>query len=461
MAPWDAFPAERCLKQDFLGTNVGNLAYAYSLYRNLTTEYTEIVSTYYHIHEESAQINQDYDMFIIPLADAFRESFIPTLQRLTRLIGELTIPVCVIGAGLRAPFEPNLKDGFPFDSDVKAFVHSVLDHSDSIGIRGQITADYLARLGFKDKIQIIGCPSMYTYGPDLPIRTAAITSDSLICTNYSPDSPETVIKYLRNLSAQHKVCFIPQNTEELYLMYAGAPWVRKQSSYPQSIQDYEYQPGNAKFFLNMPTWIEYLKNATLCIGTRLHGNIVSLVAGTPSVVIPKDARMRELAEYHLLPQIPISAIAKEVPLKQIVAQVDYHSVVSRQVQTHQTFIDFLNRNNIDHVYHHHYDTNLFDERMKHIEQPSPIETITVCEPAEIARRLDTFHRAMPERRIDQLKEHNEKLGATISALRKEMIVRDKIIGRQAAVLDSAIVKPAVGLRTLVARTGIVKRLRSR
>ncbi len=97
-----------------IGGNVGNLVYAYSVFRTLMTEETTITPDYYRIHPADAeQINKTYDMYIIPLADAFREDFVPSLRKYTQLIKKLTIPVVVIGVGLRAPFEPKLNEGFP------------------------------------------------------------------------------------------------------------------------------------------------------------------------------------------------------------------------------------------------------------------------------------------------------------------------------------------------------------
>ncbi|MCI4170884.1 polysaccharide pyruvyl transferase family protein, partial [Bacillus spizizenii] len=76
-----------------------------------------------------------------------------------------TLPVVVIGVGLRAPFAPKLNEGFPIDQDVKAFVSAVLERSNMIGVRVEITAKYLSRLGFREGIDhtVIGCPSMYAY----------------------------------------------------------------------------------------------------------------------------------------------------------------------------------------------------------------------------------------------------------------------------------------------------------
>src|SRR5699024_4340902 len=159
-------PEEMILK-NLIGGNIGNLIYAYSIYRNLMTEDVEIIPDRYRIDEKDADmINKNYDAYIIPLADAFRESFVENLKKYTRLFEKLTIPVIVIGVGIKAPVNKNVKDGFSFDKEVKEFVKAVLKRSNIVGVRGQITADYLSYLGFVEGVDhtVIGCPSMYAFG---------------------------------------------------------------------------------------------------------------------------------------------------------------------------------------------------------------------------------------------------------------------------------------------------------
>src|SRR5699024_5874278 len=106
ISPLDIFEPDYMIDKNSIGGNVGNLIYAYSVYRALMTEETEITPDYYKIdHNEADFINDNYDTYVIPLADAFRESFVGSLKRYTKLIKKLRIPVIVVGVGLSAPFE--------------------------------------------------------------------------------------------------------------------------------------------------------------------------------------------------------------------------------------------------------------------------------------------------------------------------------------------------------------------
>src|SRR5699024_10167756 len=203
IAPTEIRSPESLILNPSIGGNIGNLIYAFSVYRNLMSEDVDFVPARYRINENDVEmINCTYDVYVIPLADTFSDYFVSSMKAYTKLFNELTIPVVVIGVGLRAPFEPDLKKGFPYDKEVKDFVRAVLNHSSMIGVRGQITVDYLTSLGFKEGVDhmVIGCPSMYSFGDTLQIRDTKVDADSMIALNGSKHSPDNVLKFTERIA---------------------------------------------------------------------------------------------------------------------------------------------------------------------------------------------------------------------------------------------------------------------
>lgn len=405
-----------------IGGNVGNLVYAYSVFRTLMTEGTTITPDYYRINPADAeQINTNYDMYIIPLADAFREDFVPSLRKYTQLIKKLTIPVVVIGVGLRAPFEPKLNEGFPFDEDVKAFVSAVLERSNMIGVRGEITAKYLSRLGFREGIDhtMIGCPSMYAFGRELKIRETNITTESMVTVNSSRLSPKHVLDFItRSMKEFPNHYFIPQWRKEMILTYAGAPALAKPAdNYPVSMEDPAYQNDRVRFFLNVPTWLDFLRKADLSFGARLHGNIAATIAG--SLLLPKDARMRELAEYHQLTHVMANEITDQTKLSELIETLDFHQPEKRQAQNFDHFISFLNQNELDHIYKEKAipDTVPFDEKLSKTKLLPPVTTVSGCSSTETAKRweaLMALENVKKEKTIKDLKKKVKKYQGTLN-----------------------------------------------
>ena len=124
---------------------------------------------------------------MIPLANAFRPTFEPDLIRMTRLIARLRIPVVVLGVGAQATLDYDWTRLRPMERSVRAFVGAVLDHGPSIGVRGELTRDYLRSLGFRD-VEVIGCPSMFLWGDRMDVRKrrAALSTEARLAITVSP-----------------------------------------------------------------------------------------------------------------------------------------------------------------------------------------------------------------------------------------------------------------------------------
>lgn len=470
MSPFESFTADKILLDNSIGTNIGNFLYLFGTLRNLVQEDTVITPSYYrlnHTKEDIDRINQECDCFLIPLADAFRPDFQNELRFLTRLVEQLKIPCVVTGVGLCAPYHANKDQSYPFDEDAKAFVKAVLNKSAKIGVRGEITSAYLSHLGFREGIDHtpIGCPSLYMKGPKLQIREANITPDSFVCYNTTLTTPDNVHEFVhRSLTQFHDVHFVPQVRHELKLMYLGAPYVCDANPlYPTRITDEVYSGNQSRFFLNVPTWIEYMKGADFCFGTRLHGNVSAMLAGTPSILLAKDARVRELAEYHDMTRIPTEEIDEKTDIWDLIAKVDFHQAEKCHYANYTHFIDFLEEN---HLSPHrqdpaHMEELPFEKRMKDVELEPPITSIAVCSMDEMARRFEAYW-PKQEQRLKQmntetkalrkekkdlqsekkkLQGENEKIQREKTALQAE----NKTLGKEKKRLQTELNKPLIVL----------------
>lgn len=434
MSPLDTFSADEIIKRNAIGNNVGNLIYAYSIYRNMTTDNVELVSDYYRKDPKDADmINETYNAYIFPLANGIRKSFIPSLKKYTELIEKLTIPVYVIGLGMSFPFEPNISTKRPYDDDVKKFVSAVLERSSMLGLRGQITADYLSYLGFKEGVdhQVIGCPSMYTFGNTIKIRDLHLNESSSVSINMTPAANQNVLKFLNGLSRKfNHLNFIPQDMDELVLTYAGTPLLGNSvnstlDNYPNSLNSEVYQEDKVKFFLNAPTWIEHMKTVDLSIGTRLHGNVVPLLAGSPSITIPIDARMRELSEYHNLPRVSSEEVNGNTCLEELVEKVDFHAVEKTHQKNYDNFIRFLAKNSIHHIYDRNADgvKQPLEKALETIQLKQPIGPITACTADEMRDRLEKSYKVVLSKREKTDKNYTKTIKAknkTISVLQNDI-----------------------------------------
>ena len=219
------------IRDNTIGSNSGNMIFQASVMRALMKKDTRIdfINTRnegFRDHEIDRLKNQ-YDYFVIPLANAFRSGFLTELTNLRRMVERLDLPCIVIGVGCQANLSGKFSTKPEVDEQAKLFVSSVLEHSATIGIRGEYTAKYLKNLGFSEgrHFEIIGCPSMFMFGEDLPSpRPHDLTPRSRINFNRKLALPAAAHHLIeRLLQPFEDYWFVPQNYDDFKLLYAGKP----------------------------------------------------------------------------------------------------------------------------------------------------------------------------------------------------------------------------------------------
>lgn len=366
------------IQKDTIATNTGNLIYQASVFKMLDTGDVQIDTLKTSrptdfTPREAARINRDYDMFVIPLANAFRASFAPELARITRLIKMLKIPCVVVGVGLQAPVDAAPGASYPFDKTVRQFVKAVLKKSAMLGLRGDITGDYLTHLGFRqgEDFTVIGCPSMFMHGSALPMREKLpLTPESPVCINVRKGSPKAYAQFIKNCCHQlpnHTI--IPQNLVDLKRLYYGkAELAPKHYAASQEM----YDSGRVRMFCSVQAWTDYIAQTQFCFGRRIHGNIAGILAGTPSFIFAPDSRIIELARYHAIPHMLLSDVTPNTNIFELYAGADYSAMQARHAETFAHYAEFLQKNSIKHAYEQS-PTYPFDEKTAAIRYKPPVD----------------------------------------------------------------------------------------
>lgn len=420
MTPFTDTPVPEILAYDRIGSNVGNIVYAYSIYRGLmTAPDVELVPTKYLVSRLNVEeINEEFDSFVIPLADFIRQDRMKEIKAMTRLINQLKIPCHIVGIGIRADYEYE-KNGICFDDDKVAynFFKAVLNKSAMIGLRGEITAEYMKKLGFipEKDFTVIGCPSFYSFGEELSIRDLNLTSDSKLALNNTMKTGKAVQDFLIRTRKEYKdYYYYPQYINELKTLYLGAEFFFEDNTenFPFSIRSDEYKEGRIRFHTNYLSWKKDLEGRDFSIGPRLHGNVMALHAGLPSIWIMHDARMRELADYHNLPVIRDTEIDEKTDVKDLFAKIDYKSLLKGHAERFRHYIDFLDKNEILHIYkdYKNPENAPLDRLLKDIgytEKDFSVKSVLDCDIEEIAKRVGDYDTLYVKRRAWDLSVEEE------------------------------------------------------
>lgn len=274
-------------------------------------------------------INEQYDVFVIPLANAFRRSYRDRMLLLTKLIERLKIPVVVLGVGIQTSVDGDRERLRPIDDMVKRFTKAVLDRSPTIGVRGEITESYLRGLGFRD-IDVIGCPSMFIHGDNLRVekKKATLDPEDRVAINVSP-----YVKKMGKIATSHhrkypNLRYIPQDLKSLEtLLWGDAVADRgKHSDLPIYTSHPLYQEDKVRFFVDPWTWMSYLSDFQFAFGTRIHGNITALISGVPCYLFAHDSRTLELARYFDIPHRLMKDVPADVDAAQLFEEADYSAL---------------------------------------------------------------------------------------------------------------------------------------
>ena len=397
MSPFNTRDTSSILRNDSVGTNIGNLVYINSIIRALMTEDTQIdtFNTRTDLTPEFIRrINGEYSCVILPFANAFRISFEGELRAITNFIKKLNVPCIVIGVGTSTVFQKDLTEHHTFDEAVREFVRAVLDKSAVLGTRGEYTSAYLSHLGFKEgsEHRVIGCPSMFWYGEELPqIRKKELTKDSAVSVNWKIDLPDPLHHFIqKSIACFENFQYVPQITDEIRLMYYGMPfpegkYKRIPDGYPCVADHPWYRSDRARSFVDVLTWMEYMKEKDFSFGSRIHGNIVPLLTGTPSFVISSDYRIEELARYHNIPHIDYRELQETDTIFRFYENADYDRVQKGHKERFENYRKFLEENGLEHTYDIRDGLRPYDRKMQTIPRnPAlrPFFSVPVSEQCE-------------------------------------------------------------------------------
>ena len=392
--PYHPYSHEETLRRNLLGTNSGNLVFSEAAWRLLSTRDTRVTSAGLGASaKKAAEINADFDHLVLPFANAFRVSFRKSLDRYSEMIEKLRVPVTVLGVGAQTDLDYSGGNLDPIRKATTRFVRAVLERSPAIGVRGEFTYAFLRKLGFSDdQVTVIGCPSVYYYGPDLPALRHPETLDrnSRISMNVSPYVPGIGAMFEANMRHYPDLIYVPQNNESLdQLLWAGANIDPKAKVFPRAIDHPVFTEDRIRLFIDPQSWFKALRARDFSFGTRIHGNIAALLAGTPAFVLAHDSRTLELARYFEIPHMQYSEIGARRLAEEFYATADYRGYHANHAARFDTFTRFLERCGLRHVYMEGEDRGqAFDDRMAKADFPEVLPPLQHQGPVHMAQRLN-------------------------------------------------------------------------
>jgi hypothetical protein len=292
-------------------------------------------------------INNNFDCVLLPLANCFYKGWIKYLEKRTSYIEKIKIPVYVIACGIQADSYDEI-DGLVEDLKTPAtkFIKSVYDTGGEFALRGYFTEEFFYRLGFKDAV-VTGCPSLFQMGRDLSISNdKASKSDFTAAINGTFKLPIT----RKNIKIVDFVC------QDKYGKFLYDPEYIKNN--PFTLRrilkyvkrgDYDFVQALAdnriKLFADTQQWMSYYvqNDVNFSFGSRIHGTIMPILSGVPSLCYTMDARTREMTEFFDIPHIKPSEDLKNKDLYDWYLETDYSKFNENYPKKFDAYESFLRK----------------------------------------------------------------------------------------------------------------------
>jgi hypothetical protein len=308
------------------------------------------------------RINAEYDFVFLRGSNYVHKDM--RWSQTVEVLKRLKIPVIAWGIGAQAP----VKGKIELSDETKTVLRMMADSTTSIGVRGAYSAQVLWDIGIRN-VRIVGCPTAFRRNnPDLniqlpsldKIRTAGITLRREVSSTYAQDIKQYLTFHrdlVKDLSTRFDVVLMAQGEVEEKKMVFGTPEHKEEAfaalKANKTVKDWYLDETMEKlhrerlFYSDVVADYENLvQQKDLVLGYRLHGNLMALANGVPSIYFTYDSRTVEFAETYQIPSFDVFS-GKEFSLENYWDQSLFDKFNRAYHHTYREMRQFLVENGAD------------------------------------------------------------------------------------------------------------------
>ena len=313
--------------------NTGNLAFRYAIDKHLGR-----TASFVSWADSAEKVHATGEIAVLPCANQLGSHANHSAR--AELISKLRIPVLAIGLGAQS----KSTDEFPeVSADTARWVHAIAERraqgASNITVRGEFTRRVLERIGIRDGVEVLGCPSLFIsddreLGQTIAARLAR-TPRRIGVAASNPGRPVS-IALERGLMAiaqqsggsyvvQHPLPFIKAARGEFADL--DASWQERIRAFvdSESPSDGAFRlPSNTALFFDVDAWMENLRRHDLVVGMRIHGTMLAIQAGVPALCVTHDSRTEELCQTMGIPNVSAHRLSRgNLDVQTILSHIDF------------------------------------------------------------------------------------------------------------------------------------------
>ena len=298
-----------------LGRNSGNMMFTHSL----TTVLANARLGSYQLKDEELE---GHDSIVIAAANWVNE--FDDFGWLADRLESTSLPVFLVGLGAQADSSHAIP---AVSAGTLKLLSLVQERSTGIAARGHFSCEVLNKFGIK-AVEATGCPSLLLLGPAGPQarleQDVSFDAPAIHSTRHARGAIDSFQTYLYQQAYKHRYDIVLQSEQpDINIVLDDVANSEISERYYAMIEDSygadrasvsDYLRSHGRFFSCYDDWINYARSRSFCLGTRIHGTIASLIAGTPAVLIAHDARTSEMANIMSVPHVSPQTIATDKDL---------------------------------------------------------------------------------------------------------------------------------------------------
>jgi hypothetical protein len=288
------------------GGNTGNLAFQYAVATHLSGA-VPILS----LDAPIKEVRAAGDIIVLPLANQLGKH--TDLTDMAARLEEINLPIVGVGLGAQAKssdIDVELTCGT--ERWLRTVVRLAPSAAPNLGVRGPYTKAQIERFDLPNAAVVTGCPSNFlNMGDDIAAKIAAGFNrrPTLIAVTAGIPYIPVLAHIEQSLVAlvtqaggayivQHDLEMLQLARREFEQMAPAVLETCRNYIAPQTdLEDFKaWCRRHAYTFLDVRSWMDFLRRFDFVVGTRVHGAILALQAGVPAACIAHDSRTLELCK---------------------------------------------------------------------------------------------------------------------------------------------------------------------
>lgn len=332
------------------GNNFGNMLFTNAVYNQLPS--------CFHIgfNFDPERVKKDYNHIVIPASNWINNT--EDWGFLAELLDKTELPITLVGLGSQLNSVDDLSGIAQGTLD---FLSVVSSRSNCIGVRGEFTKKIMENLGFSN-VMAIGCPSIFNKLSVPTIRTDFSSRNLRIGIGPTRYHLEKNYSIEHNDKQRQLYQFAISNASSIYYQseaFEIAYLNREETSsaidsalqyygVPDKDVFHDKMMSKGMYHKDLDQWLSDAIKDDVYIGTRIHGAVAAILAGTPAILITHDNRTIELANVMGVPNIHINDfdISRLSNLRSFLNSFDFGSIKAKCDENIKGFIEFYKLNGL-------------------------------------------------------------------------------------------------------------------